>query len=67
VGGLKIQFELHWFPAQTFESGLRSTVEWYLANAGWVENVTSGAYQNWIQQNYASRTTSEEKPAGASA
>ncbi|MCV5307036.1 dTDP-glucose 4,6-dehydratase, partial [Escherichia coli] len=39
----------------TFESGIRKTVEWYLANAKWVENVKSGAYQSWIEQNYEGR------------
>ncbi|CAG0995002.1 partial dTDP-glucose 4,6-dehydratase, partial [Methylophilaceae bacterium] len=42
----------------TFESGLRKTVEWYLANTAWVDAVISGEYQNWIQQNYGDRKTS---------
>jgi dTDP-glucose 4,6-dehydratase len=57
IDARKIQSELAWFPAQTFESGLRSTVEWYLGNQPWVESVTSGAYQHWVQQNYAGRST----------
>ncbi|PHM25741.1 dTDP-glucose 4,6-dehydratase [Xenorhabdus ehlersii] len=48
----KISRELGWKPQETFESGIRKTVEWYLANAQWVENVKSGAYQTWIEQNY---------------
>ncbi len=40
---------------ETFESGIRKTVEWYLANTNWVENVKSGAYQSWIEQNYEGR------------
>lgn len=51
----KIQRELGWVPAETFESGLRKTVEWYLANADWVAHVKSGAYQQWIDRNYTGR------------
>lgn len=51
----KIQRELGWVPVETFESGLRKTVEWYLANADWVEHVKSGAYQQWIDRNYSGR------------
>ncbi len=51
----KISRELGWKPQETFESGIRKTVEWYLANAKWVENVKSGAYQSWIEQNYEGR------------
>ncbi|WP_087889812.1 GDP-mannose 4,6-dehydratase, partial [Escherichia coli] len=47
--------ELGWKPQETFESGIRKTVEWYLANTNWVENVKSGAYQSWIEQNYEGR------------
>jgi dTDP-glucose 4,6-dehydratase len=49
----KIQRELGWKPSVDFETGVRKTVEWYLANSAWLENVTSGAYQNWIQLQYA--------------
>ena len=55
IDARKIQSELNWYPAETFETGLRSTVQWYLDNAPWIESVTSGAYQNWVQQNYAGR------------
>ncbi len=51
----KIERELGWRPEETFESGLRKTVEWYLANGEWVNSVTSGEYQNWITQNYQAR------------
>ena len=51
----KIGRELGWKPQETFESGIRKTVEWYLANAKWVDNVKSGAYQSWIEQNYEGR------------
>ncbi|BBJ00669.1 dTDP-glucose 4,6-dehydratase [Ferrigenium kumadai] len=53
----KIEHELDWKPLETFETGLRKTVEWYLANSGWVQGVISGEYQNWLQQNYTERST----------
>jgi len=52
----KIARDLGWKPQETFESGLRKTVEWYLQNTDWVQNVTSGDYQNWVQKNYANRS-----------
>ena len=52
VDARKIERELGWRPADTFESGIRKTIEWYLANPQWVANVQSGAYQQWIQQHY---------------
>jgi cell division protein FtsZ len=51
----KIARELGWMPQETFESGLRKTVEWYLQNAEWVQGVTSGAYRQWMEKNYAGR------------
>ena len=51
----KIGRELGWKPQETFESGIRKTVEWYLANIQWVENVKTGNYQSWIEQNYRER------------
>jgi dTDP-glucose 4,6-dehydratase len=48
----KIERELGWKPAETFETGIRKTVRWYLDNAAWVEGVTSGSYQNWTAQQY---------------
>ena len=55
IDARKISGELGWTPAETFETGLRKTVEWYLANAAWVSDVTSGAYQHWMEQNYSGR------------
>lgn len=49
----KISTELGWAPQHDFETGMRSTVEWYLSNQKWVENVTSGAYRDWIKESYA--------------
>jgi dTDP-glucose 4,6-dehydratase len=51
----KIERELGWRPRESFESGLRKTVEWYLANAEWVASVRSGDYRKWIETNYAQR------------
>jgi dTDP-glucose 4,6-dehydratase len=55
IDARKISGELGWTPGETFETGLRKTVEWYLANAAWVKDVTSGAYQHWMEQNYNAR------------
>jgi len=52
----KIGQELGWKPQETFESGIRKTVEWYLANTQWVENVKSGNYKSWIEENYKDRS-----------
>lgn len=52
IDATKIERELRWKPAETFETGIRRTVRWYLANQSWVNNVTSGAYRNWINQQY---------------
>ncbi|MEO8132876.1 MAG: dTDP-glucose 4,6-dehydratase [Betaproteobacteria bacterium] len=56
IDGAKIARELEWAPRHTFESGLRKTVGWYLDNQQWVENVTSGEYQNWVTRQYTTRT-----------
>ncbi len=58
IDASKIARELGWKPQETFDSGLRKTVEWYLANTDWINGVTSGEYQNWIQQHYGDRKTS---------
>lgn len=51
----RIERELGWSPAETFDSGFERTVRWYLGNAAWVERVRSGAYRQWIEQNYTRR------------
>jgi dTDP-glucose 4,6-dehydratase len=53
----KIERELGWQPAISFETGIRKTVQWYLDNMEWVENVTSGQYQKWVDTNYNNRGT----------
>jgi dTDP-glucose 4,6-dehydratase len=49
----KIESELGWQPRETFESGIRKTVQWYLENAAWIENVTTGKYREWIATHYS--------------
>ncbi|ADW67351.1 dTDP-glucose 4,6-dehydratase [Granulicella tundricola] len=61
IDARKLESELNWHAQESFETGLRKTVEWYLANSPWVDNVTSGAYQNWMAQNYGSRTEEGSK------
>ena len=48
----KIQRELDWSPACTFERGIRETVKWYLDHQAWVQDVQSGAYTTWLETNY---------------
>jgi dTDP-glucose 4,6-dehydratase len=55
IDASKISRELGWSPAEKFESGLRKTVAWYLGHAAWIENVRTGAYREWIAQNYSER------------
>lgn len=52
IDATKIERELGWKPTETFETGIRKTVQWYLDHQDWVGNVTSGAYQNWVGQQY---------------
>ncbi|MDQ0022641.1 dTDP-glucose 4,6-dehydratase [Variovorax paradoxus] len=52
IDARKLERELGWKPAETFDSGIRKTVEWYLANAEWVRNVQSGAYREWVEKQY---------------
>ncbi len=55
IDARKIERELGWKPAETFESGIRKTVRWYLDNQEWVRNVQSGSYRQWVEKNYAGR------------
>ena len=58
IDARKIERELGWRPAETFETGLRKTVQWYLDHQDWVRNIQSGEYQQWINKNYAQRAGS---------
>ena len=52
----KLQNELGWSPKESFASGIRKTVQWYLDNAQWVAKIVSGEYREWIKGNYGTRT-----------
>ena len=56
IDARKIERELGWKPAETFESGIRKTVRWYLDHADWVAHVQSGAYRDWVDTNYQGRS-----------
>jgi dTDP-glucose 4,6-dehydratase len=53
IDARKLEAELGWKPAETFETGIRKTVEWYLANPEWVSHVQSGAYREWVNKQYS--------------
>ncbi len=53
IDARKLEAELGWKPAETFETGIRKTVQWYLANPEWVAHVQSGAYREWVSQQYS--------------
>ena len=55
IDARKIERELGWRPAETFATGIRKTVQWYLDHPDWVARVQSGAYRDWLQTNYARR------------
>jgi dTDP-glucose 4,6-dehydratase len=52
IDATKLERELGWKPAETFETGIRKTVQWYLDNQEWVQHVTSGSYRAWVGQQY---------------
>ncbi|KVD95396.1 dTDP-glucose 4,6-dehydratase [Burkholderia ubonensis] len=56
IDARKLERELGWKPAETFETGLAKTVRWYLDNQAWVDDVVSGEYRKWVETNYAQRT-----------
>lgn len=62
IDARKIERELGWKPAETFETGIRKTVQWYLDNTQWVQDVQSGDYMKWMERNYDQRD-SERKHA----
>jgi len=57
IDARKLERELGWRPAETFDTGIRKTVRWYLDNTEWVHHVQSGEYRDWVSRNYADRTT----------
>jgi dTDP-glucose 4,6-dehydratase len=52
IDASRMEKELGWLPRETFETGIRKTVQWYLANPEWVQGVTSGAYRAWVDKQY---------------
>ena len=66
INASKIERELGWKPVETFESGIRKTVQWYLDNQAWVQDVQSGDYMKWLEKNYSDRnSTISSKLQGA--
>lgn len=55
IDARKLEKELGWKPQETFETGIRKTVQWYLDNQAWVNHVTSGEYRNWVETQYATQ------------
>ena len=55
IDSRKIRSEIGWKPAENFESGMRKTVAWYLANRAWTAEVTSREYRKWVEKNYSRR------------
>ena len=55
IDSTKLQKELNWVPSLQFEEGLEKTIDWYLANTEWMENVTSGDYQSYYEKQYQNR------------
>ena len=55
IDATKLERELGWKPAETFETGIKKTVQWYLDHQDWVQNVTSGAYREWVSKQYVSK------------
>ena len=60
IDARKLERELGWKPSETFETGIRKTVRWYLDNGDWVAQVHSGAYRDWVSTNYDNRAAAHE-------
>ena len=57
IDARKIETDLGWKPVETFETGIRKTVRWYLDHQEWVTNVASGGYRDWINTHYGATST----------
>lgn len=55
IDASKIERDLGWVPEESFETGIRKTIDWYLSNPGWVDRIKSGEYQSWLEKNYQTR------------
>lgn len=65
IDARKIEQQLGWKPAETFETGIRKTVQWYLDNPQWVDNVLSGGYRDWVSKQYGATGTASNAKAAA--
>lgn len=63
IDASKVERELGWKPVETFDTGIRKTVRWYLDHQDWVKEVQSGAYLKWMETNYGKRGTAREAAA----
>jgi dTDP-glucose 4,6-dehydratase len=61
IDASKIEGELQWKPEESFETGMRKTIQWYLSNEEWIGSVTGAAYQEWVATNYADRKSQTEE------
>jgi dTDP-glucose 4,6-dehydratase len=52
IDSSKLENELGWSPLESFETGLKKTIQWYLSNPQWVQNVKSGEYLQWVEEHY---------------
>ena len=59
IDASKIERDLGWKPAETFDTGIRKTVQWYLAHPEWVANVQSGAYRDWVRMQYSTGSSTQ--------
>lgn len=57
IDSSKVKHELNWQPAETFETGVKKTIRWYLDNKTWVDSIRTGEYKNWLKNNYDDRAT----------
>jgi len=53
INASKVEHELGWHPAETFETGIRKTVQWYLDNSAWVDGIVNGSYRDWLKKQYS--------------
>ena len=55
IDATKLKEELNWVPSLQFEEGIRNTIEWYLVNEEWMNNITSGEYEKYYEKQYTTR------------
>jgi dTDP-glucose 4,6-dehydratase len=65
IDASKIRRQLQWKPEESFETGMRKTIEWYLSNPEWISSVTGAAYQEWVTTNYADRKSEADRKSPA--